>query len=356
MKVLKKIVALLIVAVMLFSFAGCHKQGEIAVTVGDVEFTSAYYMCVLIFSDSMAKSTVVENLGEDADTDNINYYAQEIEGEKYVDWVKNTAIEELKKLAAYKILCKENELEIDETTLANLNTYVDAYWAYGYSSYFEPNGVSLETYRQYIKDTYYADLYFTHLYGEDGEFEIAADALKKEMKEKYLIADVLSVTYADYDTKEDDLKKQLESYVKDLNNGDKTFEEVYKVFYKDEETEDADKEDTTEDKDKEESAPKDPYAEIAGAEGTEYESEYYETISKLKVGEATLVKEEKSAYIFVKQDISADEYYLEYLDGTLRHALKDEEMEEKIVEYCETLEAEINKYAVNQFKVKKIKY
>ena len=351
MKVLKKTVALLIAAVMLFSFAGCHKQGEIAVTVGDVEFTSAYYMCVLIFADSTAKATVIENLGEDADTDDVNYYAQKIDGVKYVDWVKDTAIEELKKLAAYKILCKENELEIDAATLANLNTYVEAYWAYGYSTYFEPNGVGLETYKAYIQDTYYADLYFDFIYGEGGEKEISAEDLKAEMLKNYVIADTLSVAYDDFDGEEDDLKAQLKAYVEDINNGKKTFEEVYKVFNPDEETEEtSDTEETDED------APIDPYAQIAGAEGTDYESEYYETISKLDMGKATLVEEDDYAYIFVKQDISTDEYYLEYLDTSLRHALKDDEMSETIEEYCGTLEAEINKYAVNQFKVKKIAY
>ena len=44
MKIIKKLSAVMMSLAILLSFAGCHKQGEIAVTVGDWEFTSAYYV------------------------------------------------------------------------------------------------------------------------------------------------------------------------------------------------------------------------------------------------------------------------------------------------------------------------
>ena len=80
MKNFKKIIALALAALMLLSFAGCHKKDEVAVTIGDVEFTSAYYMCALINADSEAKSKVYENLTEEEQqSGDIDYYSKKID-------------------------------------------------------------------------------------------------------------------------------------------------------------------------------------------------------------------------------------------------------------------------------------
>ena len=59
--------------------------------------------------------------------------------------------------------------------------------------------------------------------------------------------------------------------------------------------------------------------------------------------------------LVVKKDIKADPYYLENLDSTARHLIADEEYEADIEKYAGELELTVNDYAVNQFKVKKIK-
>ena len=45
---------------------------------------------------------------------------------------------------------------------------------------------------------------------------------------------------------------------------------------------------------------------------------------------------------------------MDYLDIYARHTLKDEEFENTISDYCKELKADISKYAVSQFKVKKL--
>ena len=157
MKLVKKIIALVLGVLMAFSFTGCiHKKGEIAVTIGDVEFTSAYYMCALINSNTEAQNEVNSSLSEDelSSTTEIDYLSKEIDGKKFEDWVKDKAIENLKTIAAYKLLCKENKLELTEEEANNANMYASYYWSnYGYSAYFEPNGVSKATKTEYLKDT-----------------------------------------------------------------------------------------------------------------------------------------------------------------------------------------------------------
>lgn len=357
MKSFKKLIALTLALLMVLSFAGCHKKDEIAVTVGDVEFTSAYYMCALVNADSEAKSKIYEELTEEEQAEEIDYYSKKIDDKDFVTWVEDTALDTLKTVAAYKILCKENEIEPTEEDLSNAEMYATYYWSsYGYQAYFEPNGVSEATYKQYMKDSYYAETYFEHLYGAEGEKAISADDVKAKMLENFVTANILSGSYTTEmtDDQKTALKTQFEGYATALKDGSKTFKDVYNEYNEVEETEETAEETT--DEESEEAKPQDEYASIIGAEDTGYDAEYYEAVKAMNTGEIKVIELEDDAGIVlaVKQDINADPYYLETLDMTLRHLIKDEEFEKDIEEYAKDLETDINKFAVGQFKVKKI--
>ncbi len=364
MKNLKRMLAMALVLLMLFSFAGCHKKNEIAVTVGDVEFTSAYYMCALINADSEAKTLVNESLEEDdkSSSEEIDYFSQKVEGKDYVEWVEQKAMTTLKQVAAYKILCEKNKLEPDKEDVAQAEQYAQYYWSsYGYGAYFEPNGVSQATYTKYMTDSYFAETYFEFVYGKDGEKAIAADEIKTKMNENFITANILNATYESDATDADKtaLKTKLEGYVTALKAGTKSFEQVYKEYndIKDEEK----KEDTAESTDKEteekELEPQDQYASVLGAKETVYESEQYDTVKAMAVGEVKLIElEDKTGFVLaVKKDINADPYYLDNLDMTVRHIIADDEFEKDIETYIKDLKVDVNDYAVKQFKVKKIK-
>lgn len=352
MKIIKKAAALLMVAVMSLSVAGCHKKDEIAVTINGIEFTSAYYMCALINAYMEAKSLVYEDLSdEEKQQSDIDYYSKKVEDTDYVEWVENRAIEQLKKIASYKLLCEENGVEPDEELLNNAETNASYYWSgYGYSVYFEPNGVGEKTYINYAKDSVYSETYFEYLYGEGGEKEISADDVKTKIYDNFLIANILEADYEDDSTDEEKaaLKTKLENYAKQLESGEKTFEEVYNDYNG--VTAEAPEMST------EEGSAKDKYAQVIGSEDTNYSSTHYETIKAMKTGETKVQDNESSTglYLFVKQDIQADPFYLTDLDMEARHLIADEEYEKLIEEYADKLEPDINNYAVNQFKVKKI--
>lgn len=357
MKNIKRAFAAIIVAVMALSFTACHKKNEIAVTAKDVEFTSAYYMCALINADSEAKSKVQESLTEEEQkAEEINYYSKKIDDKEYKTWVKDKALEYLKDIAAYKLLCSENKVEIDKDLTANAEYMSEFYWNnYGYSMMFEPNGVSKETYLKYSADAAYSEAYFNHLYAKDGKKEISAKDVKAEIHGSYVIAEQLSASYTSEmtDKEKTALKKKLQKYVKDLNDGKTTFEKVYNDYNAVKET-DKKEENTAEDE--ETSKPKSEHAQIFGKEGTNYESEHYDTVKKLKTGVAKLIElEDKSGFILlVKQDIKADDYYLEALDSAARHTLKDDEFKKTVDEYKKSFELDVDSYAINQFKVDKI--
>lgn len=353
MEKIKKTLAAMLAVFTAMSLVGCHKKDEIAVTVGDVEFTSAYYMCALINADSQAKSKVNESLSEDESSEDIDYYSQKIDDKDYVTWVEDTAMDYLKEIAAYKILCKENKIEPNEEDISQAELYASYYWStYGYSSYFEPNGVGEATYTRYMTDSYYASTYFEFLYCEGGEKEIAEDKVLEKMYDNFVIADVLQASFSSDDTDETKatLKTTLEGYVTDLKNGKKTFEEVYKEYNNVTDEEDTDSSDSDKD------APKDEYASLLGSEDTSYDSELYEDAKDMKTGEVKLITlDDDAGYaILVKQDIKSDDYYKNNLDITARHLIADDEFEADIAEYIKALETDVSNYAINRFKVKKI--
>lgn len=355
MKNFKRLIAAALVLIMVLSFAGCHKKNEIAVTIGDVEFTSAYYMCALINADLEAKNLVNETLTEEEKKEEIDYYSKKVEDTDYVEWVENKAIETLKEVAAYKILCKENKLELKDEDVSMSQTYANYYWSsYGYAAYFEPNGVALSTYTDYMTDSYYAEYYFEHLYAAEGEKAIAAADVEKKLYDNFIIADVIeaSITSDMKDADKTALKTKLEGYVTALKDGKKTFEQVYNEYNEIKET---DKKEEA-DKESDEPTPKDKYATVLGAKDTGYDHDQYDTIKAMATGEVKLITlEEDAGYVLaVKQDIKADPYYLETLDMTIRHLIADKDFEKLIADYAKELKPEINKYAVGQFKVKKI--
>jgi len=357
MKILKNILATLLISVMALSVIGCHKKNEIAVTIDGFEFTSAYYMCALLNANGEAQNEVYSKLSAEEQQKEVDFYSKKIDGKKYTDWVKDRAIETLKEIAAYKSLSKKAKLKLDDETINNAKFYASYYWAsYGYQQYFEPNGVSEATYTNYMVDSYYSNLYFDHLYGKDGEKEIAAKKIETKLYDNFIIANMLEVTFSEETDKEKkEIKTKFEKYTEDLKNGKRSFEEIYKEYHK---IKDETKKDET-DKDKTESKedkPLDQYATVLGASGTGYENDNYKTVKKMKTGEVKLIeKDDKAGYIIaVKKDIKADKYYLKNLDSTVRHMIADDEYQEFIQKTAKGLKAKINKYAVNQFKVKNI--
>lgn len=354
MKVFKKIAVLLLVAVMSLSVTGClHKKDEIAVTINDMEFTSAYYMCALINANMEARGLVDEALTEDEKLAEVDYTSKKVEGKKFVDWVEDKAIESIKKIAAYKLLCKENKIELDEEKLASVDNYITYVWS-GYVQNithedFEQNGVSQDTFRAFTTDMIYGESYFEFLYGKEGKKAIADKDIKSKMNENFQIGNILEANIdASAATNGTDIKKTLEGYAADLKAGKKTFEQVYVEYNKEE---NHSHEETGD-------GPKDPHAQIIGAEDTNYSSPYYyEQLKAMKVGEVKVINTESGTgfVLLVKQDINVDPYYLKTLDSDVRHLIADDEFDKSIADYAKKLKIDIDDYAIGQFDVEDIK-
>ena len=356
MKNIKRMLSLVLVSVMVLSLSACiHKKNEIAVKIGDEKFTSAYYMCALTNAYNEAQQKVKESDDLTEDEKNglavIDYFSKKIDKKDFKTWVEDRAIEVIKTNAAYRLLCKENKLELAEEQKNQIENNVYQNWDYyGASKYFTEKGVSRDTYKEYLTDTYYSELYFKHLYDKEGEKAVNTEDVNKEITDNYILADIIEITYADEATDDDKAKDKqtLDTYASQIKSGKKTFAEIYKTHneIKDEET-------TTEEDD-DALKPVNEYASILGAADTDFATDEYETYKKYEVDVPTVTEKSDSTGValVIKRDISKDAYFMDYLDIYARHSLKDEEFENTISDYCKKLKEDVSKYAISQFKVK----
>ncbi len=358
MKVIKKIMALILVALMAASLTAClHKKNEVAVTVGEYEFTSAYYMCALINARGEGESKVEEALTEEEQSsgEEIDYSSKKIDKKDFNTWVKDRAIEILKTHSAYKSLCEKNKIEFTEEEKTNMQQNAEYLWTYGQDGsgssaaglVYEPNGVSFETYLKYFESEALSEKYFLYLYGEEGTKAIKASDVKKQILDTYILVNVVESAYDEGLTdKEKKARKELmELNAEKIEKGEMTFEDVYKQFNNDEDSHDHSEEETK---------PVYEHASLMSAEN----STYYEIFKKYKIDKPMVFEMENDSGValVIKRNLSKDKYYLEQVDTTARHALKDEEFEKEIKAAASKLKADINKYAINQFKVDKIEF
>ncbi len=357
MNMLKRIFALTLCLVLAMGcLTGCHEKGEIAVTIGDVEFTSGYYACALVFSDSEARVKVEEELSKKgALPKEIDYWEQKVENKDYEQWVRDDALETLKNIAAVKTLSDKDKYTLDAETKSVSESESEYLWeTYGYSALLEPNGVSEQTFKEYMLDSYLMDKYFEFVYGKGGAKEIAADKLSKQLVDNYVLVNKIEVSFSGLkDEVKKDKKEQLANFEKALKDGTKTFEDVYLEYNE------IKKEDHKHEEPKEgEKAPKDLHASVLGNEETSYASDHFETAKKMAVGEVKIITLEEDAglVLLVRKDIAADPYYIEDFDLMLRDELEGENYSDEIEKYGKSLECTVNDFSVDQFDVEDIVY
>lgn len=376
MKTLKKVLAMCLALVLVLSFAGCHQKNEVAVKAGDDTFTSAFYMCALINADTAARTKIdeakaaeKENATSSTTSATTDYFAETIDGKSYEDYVKESALNTIKRFVYVKRMCDENNLTISEQEKNNSLTMTEYYWNYyGYASLFEANGVSLATYKEYTLYSLYEDKYFNFIYGEGGDKAVSDTDIKNFLYSNYVIADVLSASVASKKDSEKALvQTDFEKYKGRLEKGE-TFEKIYKEYNKVKEdttssttsstASSATSSTTSGSEENKALAPKDSYAQVIGSKETSYSSKQYETIKAMKTGEVKFVKDDESGYyyLFVKGDITADPYYLEGFKKNVLNDMKFDEFEAAIKAEAAKVELKTVAFAINQFKVKKIKY
>ena len=355
MKKLTRILAAVLTLALGLSLTACHPKDEVAVTVDGTQYTSAMYMYALLQADGEAKNKVMESITDATSTTSIDYYSHTVEDKDFVTWVKDRAIEILKEFTLYENKCEELGAQPTDEEKSNLDMQTSFYWDYqGYSTVYEANGVSFDTYQKASSYALLSNTYFLKLYGAGGEKEVASSEIQKTLTDEFVLANVLTASFDSdmTDSEKESLRTKFDTYLEQLQKGS-SFADIYAAYNgTSEESPDENETESTEDQ------PKDKYATVLGSEETAYADDNFEEIKGMAVGDMKIIELEDDAglKLVVRQDISADPYYLEQLTPTILWMLKEDEFNDSVKSEIETMTVEVNDYAVDRFKVKKLKY
>ena len=416
MKKLSRVLAV-ILAVLMFTtaFVGCHGKDEIAFTIGDAQYTSGMYSCVLFMSASNARSAIDTYIKDNeikVETVDYSSYKFDDEGKvsttgtiSYDDFVKTGAIRLLKEYTVLNAWMKDKNLELDEDTLASIEIEAQSQWYYGcdyntyyqyasqgmdsylsqyytpYGLYLEENGVAFSTFLKYLTYESTYNFYFNDLYGEGGEKEVPKKDITEFMTAHYVIADTISFSKKDDTDKElsdeklKELKALADSYAERLNKGEK-FEDIYKEeqarLEKEQNknnssnastsasSENASSENTsssTVSSGEKEYTPAE-YTRVFGDKESNAEYAMFDDIKKQEVGNAVVLEDkENSEYLLiVKGDILAEEYWFKNLRSNITFSLKQEEFDKALKTACDALKVEEDTHATAPFDVKDVKF
>lgn len=364
MNLLKKMTAALLAVLMLASFAACHPKNEVALTIGDVDITSAMYMCFLIQADGEARDAVDNANADNTDYDSntVDYYAQKVDDTDFSAWVKNRAQEVAAEYAAYMTMFKDRELTLSDEDQSMIDTYVNHYWnTYGYSQMYEPNGVSLSTYKEYFSYSYKSKACFMSVYGADGTDPVADEEVRSTISANFAPVNVLTLSYSykdsdnntvDYSEEEiAAIKEKAQTYAQRLRNGEK-FGPLYLEENPSADTSSADTSDES------------IYATVFVSEAAQsyvsssyYTHDHWDEASALAVGEVKVIDDDdKSLVMYKYQNVLDNEKYISTLTEPALYILKQSEFEEKIKADAAALEVQTNSYAVDRFNPSKIEY
>ena len=232
----KKIVALLLIAVMLFSITACTQANAIALEIDGVEIGSGLYLHY-VFNARQEWQTKIREESPEIKEDDI--FKAELDGKKFDDWTTDRAVEMSVRYAAIEIEFDRLELELTEEALANIKSNVSYSWGEN-QRLFVHNGVrepSLELfYANYEKHNILFEKYF----GKDGIEEVKDKELRKYFNENFVDIDFIMFSATEYDQegnpitleeeeqekKLKDFNKKADKYVKRINTTKDTFTKV----------------------------------------------------------------------------------------------------------------------------------
>lgn len=370
MKTVKKLLSVVLVLMLVLSFAGCHKKGEIAVEFGDVKFTSGMYSYMLVTSDMEARNLVDEALqAEGKSIDNVDYYSQTVEGVNFVKWVEDTAMEELAKIAAYQTLCKQNNLSLSADEIASIESQAKSTYD-SYSQMFTENGIGYESFLEIQKYYAMADMYFYFLYDEDGTKAVPEEEIRTFYNDNYravflLYSDLSQFTTDEEKTKE---KERLNGFKTRLDAGE-SIVTIYNEF-------------NNLEGDNKATAEKDVISLLSDPEkavNSNYGFEDFAGVKAIETGKTGIIDqsthdhEHSTQYYFVIKVIDATNFVVDTQTDsetgadknyTFYDVVKDEilvnarseEFETEISTFAATLAKKVYARAIKPFKVEKIKY
>jgi len=227
-KIIKRLIAVTLSAVMIVSVAGCNLYNENnlwAAEKGDKKLSIGGYIYYLnlAFSEASGKVSTEQKVMDST-----------IDGEKAETWIRNKALEYVNQHFYIDEKFDELGLELTEEDQTTIDGNTDYMWSY-YGSAYEAVGVSRESFSAVY--TEYSQKYskiFNQMYGPEGEKAVSDEEITSYYEENYYSYEAISlpVTTTDdegnsvamEDEDKENVKADLEDLKKQIESGEVTME------------------------------------------------------------------------------------------------------------------------------------
>ena len=374
MKLTKRILAILLAVVLSLGVVSCGEGTNWIVKNEETTVPAGVYLAYLMNAYSEAVSQL-----EDSKAD---VFKTQIEGKDASTWIKETALQYVKRYVVVENLFSEMKLELTKEQVSYAQSYAQYIWSY-YSEMYEQNGISYDSFYLTYLNGEKATAIFEAIYGEGGEKEVS-----KEDIEKYIAENVLRFKYISFDATDKDgnalkegdelnaIKATADGYYERLKNGEgiDALADEYNASLTTSSQTTTSSEETTSSKEatsseevtseeatssEETSSEEDEEADrnvaVVDINNTSLTKETINTISALAAGEQVMVKDTYQYLIVEGLNVLEDEKTIEDYTSTARSELKGEEFEEYISTLAKDVEVELNQEAYDRYNPKKIK-
>ncbi len=229
MNVLKKTLAAVLALVLMLSLAGCSsKDMSWAATYDNQQIATGVYLAYLLNGFYQAETKV-----EDP---NSAVLKQEIEGQPAAQWIEAEALKGFKKYVVIEKQFRELGLSFTEEEQTYVNKYFKQEWDTN-SGVYEKNGISQESMRKVVENSFKRSILFTRIYGKDGTKAVPEEEKLEYFRENYARSNYLVLPKKDDAGQElDDAEKEvrqlmLDEYKTRIENGE-SFEDILLEYEK----------------------------------------------------------------------------------------------------------------------------
>lgn len=354
MNLRKKCAAVLTAGAMALSMAACSSDTSWIMRKDPLEMPVGVYINNLIQSYYEATTLV-----EDAEQDVLS---QQIEGQDAEDWIQQNAIDETKKAMA---ICSEfnaRNIAFSQEQLLSCQEQAASYYEQAGDN-LEKNGISQDSIELIYQIAYMKTQLFQALYGEAGEDPVSEEELRDYYNENYIKMAVKTFSFSDVEVPEDATEEEKAAYQEfndnersnvytnantlylqaqiGIENG-KSWNEILNEFNAQNQSSDEEYDMTT-----------DNYR-LVDTATTTLNSEIITALKEAEQGEVIMVETDTMIAIGATTDINEDPTDFEYVADSIRHALRDETMEEYLLQVAQDDSFVLNQDAVDRYTIGKL--
>lgn len=327
---------------------------------GDTKIPVGLYIMYQIMALSDAEAKIYEENKDNDDfkapTKSSDMLKMTVEGENASEWIAKRAEKQVREYIAVKRKFESmglvlNDAEKDAVDRNTSNVLSQA------RGFYENNGVSESSLREYYVGNAEKSKLFLELYGESGELAVPEDTLKTYFFETYAQFEMVPLfkyaTVPEGETKtveqlNEELKAEAEGYLKRLQSGEDITELLYEYELK---ITAEDKKDTVKKSEK-----KDVTYIITDENRASIGDAITDAVMKAKAGECGIADDSSFYVVFKRTDIMENpETFETYRSGILTE-LKYEEYNSKIADWSAELQIEPNTAAISKYKPSRLKF